>query len=549
MRRLLRRPDRAGDPRGDPLPADRALVPHPRPGLAPAGRRLAGADRGAHRVRLDVHGAGDLVGVDLAARAGLREGRRVHGGGPAAHHPAPHHPQPRLAADRQPDARRRGDRPQRNRPVFPRIRRPDPGRLARHHARRRRDHRHQRPLALRVPGGAARPAHRVDDPHRRRPARRPRPHLGDRLGRRPTMTLATPQLDPASHEGARPVLSVRDLRVTFPSEAGPVQAVRGVGFDLMPGRTLCVVGESGSGKSATAMGIMGLLPPSAGLSGQVLLEGQDLVGLDDRALSRIRGRSIGMVFQDPLSALTPIYSVGRLLSDALRVHQDLTRRAAWEQAVQLLDLVGIPDPRGRAAAFPHEFSGGMRQRVVIALAIANRPAVLVADEPTTALDVTVQAQILDVLRLAQRETGAGLVLITHDLGVVAGHADDVAVMYAGRFVEHAGVTELFRRPAMPYTARLLAAAPTVDGGTRRPLVPIGGEPPALVDLPGGCPFAPRCAVALDACRTAEPELRQVTGHGEVACLRATEIADGSLDPKGDTAPVEPRSPEGRAAAG
>ncbi|MYX47096.1 dipeptide ABC transporter ATP-binding protein, partial [Streptomyces sp. SID89] len=209
----------------------------------------------------------------------------------------------------------------------------------------------------------------------------------------------------------------------------------------------------------------------------------------------------------------------------------------------------IPDPRGRAAAFPHEFSGGMRQRVVIALAIANRPAVLVADEPTTALDVTVQAQILDVLRLAQRETGAGLVLITHDLGVVAGHADDVAVMYAGRFVEHAGVTELFRRPAMPYTARLLAAVPTVDGGTRRPLVPIGGEPPALVDLPGGCPFAPRCAVALDACRTAEPELRQVTGHGEVACLRATEIADGSLDPKGDTAPVEPRSPEGRAAAG
>ncbi|MBY8864363.1 dipeptide ABC transporter ATP-binding protein [Streptomyces sennicomposti] len=363
------------------------------------------------------------------------------------------------------------------------------------------------------------------------------------------MTLATPQLDPASHEGARPVLSVRDLRVTFPSEAGPVQAVRGVGFDLMPGRTLCVVGESGSGKSATAMGIMGLLPPSAGLSGRVLLEGQDLVGLDDRALSRIRGRSIGMVFQDPLSALTPIYSVGRLLSDALRVHQDLTRRAAWEQAVQLLDLVGIPDPRGRAAAFPHEFSGGMRQRVVIALAIANRPAVLVADEPTTALDVTVQAQILDVLRLAQRETGAGLVLITHDLGVVAGHADDVAVMYAGRFVEHADVTELFRRPAMPYTARLLAAVPTVDGGTRRPLVPIGGEPPALVDLPGGCPFAPRCAVALDACRTAEPELRQVPGHGEVACLRATEIADGSLDPKRDAAPVEPRSPEGRAAAG
>ncbi|MFF0970073.1 dipeptide ABC transporter ATP-binding protein [Streptomyces sp. NPDC003703] len=358
------------------------------------------------------------------------------------------------------------------------------------------------------------------------------------------MTLATPLPAPAPAAGPVPVLSVRDLRVTFPSEAGPVEAVRGVSFDLLPGRTLCVVGESGSGKSATAMGIMGLLPPAAELRGQVLLGGQDLVGLDDRALSKIRGNSIGMVFQDPLSALTPIYSVGRLLSDALRVHQDLTKRAAWEQAVALLDLVGIPDPRGRAGAFPHEFSGGMRQRVVIALAIANRPAVLVADEPTTALDVTVQAQILDVLRLAQRETGAGLVLITHDLGVVAGHADDVAVMYAGRFVEHAGAGELFRRPKMPYTARLLAAVPTVDGGTRRPLVPIGGEPPALVGLTGGCPFAPRCAVALDSCRTAEPELLPVAGHGSAACLRAAEIADGSLDPTGGAAPAgSPAAPD------
>ncbi|MFI2204321.1 dipeptide ABC transporter ATP-binding protein [Streptomyces sp. NPDC020192] len=363
------------------------------------------------------------------------------------------------------------------------------------------------------------------------------------------MTLATPVPNPASLTAAAPVLSVRDLRISFPSEAGTVEAVRGVGFDLLPGRTLCIVGESGSGKSATALGIMGLLPPSADLSGHVLLGGRDLVGLGDQELSRVRGRSIGMVFQDPLSALTPIFSVGRLLSDALRVHQDLTKRAAWEQAVELLDLVGIPDPRGRAAAFPHEFSGGMCQRVVIALAIANRPSVLVADEPTTALDVTVQAQILDVLRRAQRETGAGLVLITHDLGVVAGHADDVAVMYAGRFVERAGVAELFRRPTMPYTARLLAAVPTVDGGARRPLVPIGGEPPALVGLPAGCPFAPRCAVALDACRTGEPGLRHVTGHGHVACLRAEEIADGSLDPTGGAAPVEEQAPSGRTEAG
>ncbi|MFD0337859.1 dipeptide ABC transporter ATP-binding protein [Streptomyces sp. NPDC127117] len=362
------------------------------------------------------------------------------------------------------------------------------------------------------------------------------------------MTLTTLAGSPAA-TGATPVLSVRDLRVTFPSEAGPVEAVRGVGFDLLPGRTLGIVGESGSGKSATAMAVMGLLPPSAELRGRVLLGGRDLIGLGDKELSSVRGNSIGMVFQDPLSALTPIFSVGRLLSDALRVHQDLTKRAAWEQAVELLDLVGIPDPRGRAKSFPHEFSGGMRQRVVIAMAIANKPSVLVADEPTTALDVTVQAQILDVLRLAQKETGAGLVLITHDLGVVAGHADDIAVMYAGRFVERAGVDELFRRPAMPYTARLLAAVPTVDSGVHRPLVPIGGEPPALVDLPGGCPFASRCAVARDECRADEPELREITGHGHVACLRADEIADGSLDPAGGTGPDGDPDGAGTAAAG
>ncbi|MFI5767634.1 dipeptide ABC transporter ATP-binding protein [Streptomyces sp. NPDC051658] len=362
------------------------------------------------------------------------------------------------------------------------------------------------------------------------------------------MTLTTLAASPAPTD-ATPVLSVRDLRITFPSEAGPVEAVRGVGFDLLPGRTLGIVGESGSGKSATAMAVMGLLPPSAEMRGQVLLDGRDLIGLGDKELSAIRGNSIGMVFQDPLSALTPIFSVGRLLSDALRVHQDLTKRAAWEQAVELLDLVGIPDPRGRAKSFPHEFSGGMRQRVVIAMAIANKPSVLVADEPTTALDVTVQAQILDVLRLAQKETGAGLVLITHDLGVVAGHADDIAVMYAGRFVERAEVDELFRRPTMPYTARLLAAVPTVDSGVHRPLVPIGGEPPALVDLPGGCPFASRCAVAQDACRADEPELREITGHGHVACLRADEIADGTLDPAGDVGPGDLPSGSGHAETG
>ncbi|GAA3177727.1 MULTISPECIES: ABC transporter ATP-binding protein [Streptomyces] len=352
------------------------------------------------------------------------------------------------------------------------------------------------------------------------------------------MTRTTTLPRPAPRPGTTtPVLSVRDLRISFPSEAGTVEAVRGISFDLLPGRTLGIVGESGSGKSATAMGVMGLLPPTADLTGQVLLNGRDLVGLGDKALSAVRGADLGMVFQDPLSALTPIFSVGRQLSDALRVHRRLTKRAAWDRAVELLDLVGIPDPHERARAFPHEFSGGMRQRVVIALAIANEPSVLIADEPTTALDVTVQAQILDVLRVAQRETGAGLVLITHDLGVVAGHADDIAVMYAGRIVERAGVRELFDRPVMPYTAGLLAAVPTVDSGERRPLIPIGGEPPALVDPPAGCAFASRCRVAVDACRTTDPALRDVPGHGQAACLRADEVADGTLDPAG-SAPEE-----------
>uniref|UniRef100_UPI000A5C10AC ABC transporter ATP-binding protein n=1 Tax=Peterkaempfera griseoplana TaxID=66896 RepID=UPI000A5C10AC len=251
------------------------------------------------------------------------------------------------------------------------------------------------------------------------------------------MTHATTTTHPASPSDTAPapVLSVRDLSITFPSETGPVRAVRNVSFDVLPGRTLGIVGESGSGKSATAMGIMGLLPETARISGQVLLGDRNLAAMNDQQLSRIRGKEIGMVFQDPLSALTPIFSVGRLLRDALRVHQNLTRQAAWNRAVDLLDLVGIPEPHRRARSFPHEFSGGMRQRVVIALAMANSPSLIVADEPTTALDVTVQAQILEVLRNAQTETGAAMVLITHDLGVVAGYADDVAVMYAGRIVE------------------------------------------------------------------------------------------------------------------
>ncbi|MGW2788114.1 oligopeptide/dipeptide ABC transporter ATP-binding protein, partial [Streptomyces populi] len=354
------------------------------------------------------------------------------------------------------------------------------------------------------------------------------------------MTLATPGTPPSNAFAATtPVLSVRDLSVTFPSEAGPVRAVRDVSFDVLPGHTLGIVGESGSGKSATAMGVMGLLPQTARVSGSVLLGGNDLVGLNDRDLSAVRGKDIGMVFQDPLSALTPIFSVGRQLSDALRVHQDLSRQAAWNRAVELLDLVGIAEPHRNARAFPHEFSGGMRQRVVIAMAMANSPSVIVADEPTTALDVTVQAQILDVLRTAQTETGAGLVLITHDLGVVAGYADDVAVMYAGRIVEQADASGLFGRPTMPYTIGLLAAVPRPEARASGPLVPIGGEPPSLLDLAPGCPFADRCPAAVDRCRNEEPALTAVPGHGWVACWRADETAAGASAASALFVPPEP----------
>ena len=325
------------------------------------------------------------------------------------------------------------------------------------------------------------------------------------------------------------LLNVRDLHVTFESERGPVRAVRGVDLNLERGRTLCLVGESGSGKSATAGAVMGLLPPTAHVSGEVALDGEILTGLSDKEMSRIRGKRIGMVFQDPLSALTPMFTIGRLLADAVRVHQDISKARAWQRAVELLDLVGIREPAKRASDFPHEFSGGMRQRVVIAMAVANNPDLIIADEPTTALDVTVQAQILETLRTAQRETGAGVLLITHNLGVVAGYADDVDVMYAGKVVEQAPVEPAFAAPRMPYTIGLLGAVPTVSSQEREPLTAIPGEPPQLAAEPTGCPFADRCPAAVEACRQGEPELRRVGPDHAAACVRADEIAAGTLD--------------------
>lgn len=321
------------------------------------------------------------------------------------------------------------------------------------------------------------------------------------------------------------LLSVTDLEVRFPTDTADVAAVRGMSFDVRPREVLALVGESGAGKSATAMAVVGLLPEYAAVSGSVRLDGQELLGLDDASMSRIRGRRIGTVFQDPMSALTPVYTVGDQIAEALRVHQpDLRRAAARARAVELLDLVGIDQPERRARAFPHELSGGERQRVVIAIAIANDPDLIICDEPTTALDVTVQAQILDVLRTARDVTGAGVLIITHDLGVVSEFADRAMVMYAGRTVETAPVATLIGERVMPYTVGLLGSVPHLDAAQGSRLVPIPGAPPAMAALPPGCTFAPRCPLAVDDCRSAEPALVAVGTDHAAACIRIDDVA-------------------------
>jgi peptide/nickel transport system ATP-binding protein len=324
------------------------------------------------------------------------------------------------------------------------------------------------------------------------------------------------------------VLTVQGLSVTF---AGGVRAVRGLDYELARGEVLGLVGESGSGKSASALAITGLLPATAHVEGSVRLDGQELLGLDDRSLSRVRGKKIAMIFQDPLSALTPVYTVGYQIAEAIRIHAHVSSEAAQRRTVELLELVGIPNAAERANAFPHEFSGGMRQRVMIAMAIANDPDVILADEPTTALDVTIQAQVLEVLRTAREATGAAIVLITHDLSVVAGFADRVAVMYAGRLVEMGDVDDIFDRPRMPYTMGLLGAIPRVDVPGKRPLVPIEGAPPSPAALPPGCPFSPRCPLVIPTCRDVEPALLAVGAPGHAAaCHRSGEIEEGGLTP-------------------
>jgi oligopeptide/dipeptide ABC transporter ATP-binding protein len=350
----------------------------------------------------------------------------------------------------------------------------------------------------------------------------------------------------------QPLLEVENLTVEFPTEDGVVRAVRGVSWMLDPGETLGIVGESGSGKSVTSLAVMGLLPGSARVSGSVRFRGKELLGLSDDALSGVRGKGIAMVFQDPMTSLNPVYTVGYQIAETIRAHHELSKQAARERAIELLDIVGIPSPQQRVDNYPHELSGGMRQRVVIAIAMANDPDVIIADEPTTALDVTVQAQILEALEKATDETGAALLLITHDLGVIAGHTDRVGVMYAGRLVETGAVEDIFYEPRMPYTLGLLGSLPRMDRRGDR-LTPITGSPPSLLNLPPGCPFTPRCPMAADICDEQEPPLRERSTGGHLAAChfgdRLTDVvaADVFATTTADREPAaiaEPGSTEG-----
>lgn len=326
-----------------------------------------------------------------------------------------------------------------------------------------------------------------------------------------------------------PLLEVEDLTVTFPTDAQDIAAVRGLSYQVAEGEVVAIVGESGSGKSAAAMAVVGLLPEYAEVSGSVRLRGDELLGLSDKEMSQIRGKTIGTIFQDPMSALTPVYTIGDQIAEAIRIHQpDMTRRGARARAVELLDLVGVAQPNRRIRAFPHELSGGERQRVVIAIAIANNPDLLICDEPTTALDVTVQAQILEVLKTARDVTGAGVVIITHDLGVVAEFADRALVMYAGRAVETADVDSLYGDRRMPYTAGLLGSVPRLSAPQGARLVPIPGSQPSLATYnAGACPFATRCPLAIDECRSAEPELVTVAPAHQAACIRTEYVVGRS----------------------
>jgi oligopeptide transport system ATP-binding protein len=326
--------------------------------------------------------------------------------------------------------------------------------------------------------------------------------------------------------GLAPLLSVRDLRTQFFTADGIVKAVDGVSFDIYPGQTLGIVGESGCGKSVTAMSIMRLVasPPGRVVGGQAIFEGRDLLTLPDSEMRKVRGRQIAMIFQDPMTSLNPVLSVNRQLTEGLQLHLGMDAGQAKRRAIELLDMVGIPSAKTRVNNYPHQFSGGMRQRVMIAMALSCNPKLLIADEPTTALDVTIQAQILDLIRNLAKEFNTATILITHDLGVVAGMCDHVMVMYAGRVAERASAESVFAKPSHPYAVGLLGSVPRLDETGKEKLVPIDGLPPDLIDLPDMCAFAPRCASASDTCRTSRPTLTPVDADGhEVACWHPRHV--------------------------
>jgi oligopeptide/dipeptide ABC transporter ATP-binding protein len=323
---------------------------------------------------------------------------------------------------------------------------------------------------------------------------------------------------------SEPLLQVSDLRVQLPSRRGMVRAVDGLSFEVPAGEAVGIVGESGSGKSMTLRAIIGVLPPEARLSGQVILDGVDLTQLGNAELNKIRGPKIAMIFQEPMSALNPVMRVGRQIAEGPQVHLGMNRAQSAERALELMRRVGIPDPERRFGAYPHEFSGGMRQRVMIAIALSCDPALILCDEPTTALDVTIQDQILRLLAQLCQESGASLVFVTHDLPVVAQVCHQLAVMYAGQIVERGTVQEVLTEPCHPYTLGLVRSAPDVDH-VRSSLVPIPGSPPSLINPPSGCRFHPRCKFAEQDCMVTEPPLRQIDADRATACLHFERCLD------------------------
>ncbi|HEY5188635.1 MAG TPA: ABC transporter ATP-binding protein [Solirubrobacteraceae bacterium] len=327
---------------------------------------------------------------------------------------------------------------------------------------------------------------------------------------------------------SEPLLNVEDLRVSFRTDDGIVHAVDGISYSVQAGKTLGIVGESGSGKTVSSLTTLGLTRTRGSqIGGRIMFEGRDIVTMPDDQLRRIRGNDIAMIFQDPLSSLHPFYKVGAQLTEAMKAHREISRSAARTRAAELLELVGIPDPKHRVDQYPHEFSGGMRQRAMIAMALANEPKLLIADEPTTALDVTVQAQILALLNDLQQRLGTAIIIITHDLGVVAEIADDIAVMYAGRIVERGSTEEIFGQPEHPYTWGLLKSIPRLDSPRGEELVPISGRPPSLINRPSGCYFHPRCPYVQESHKRVDPPLTPIpSGDGHaVACLLEAPIRE------------------------